>query len=66
MKRNCCFNQISRNQNENEYKQFGSNLYLLFIYYNINVIGRNTQGVRIINLGKEDRVVDIACVASEE
>ena len=32
----------------------------------ISLIGRNTQGVRVINLGKEDRVVDIACVASEE
>jgi DNA gyrase subunit A len=32
----------------------------------ISQIGRNTQGVRIINLGKEDRVVDVACVASEE
>ena len=29
-------------------------------------IGRNTQGVRIIKLGKGDRVVDVACVASEE
>ncbi|MFH1866093.1 MAG: DNA gyrase C-terminal beta-propeller domain-containing protein, partial [Candidatus Eisenbacteria bacterium] len=32
----------------------------------ISVIGRNTQGVRVINLGKDDRVVDVACVASEE
>jgi len=32
----------------------------------ISLIGRNTQGVRIIKLGKGDRVVDIACVASEE
>jgi DNA gyrase subunit A len=32
----------------------------------ICVIGRNTQGVRIINVGSEDRVVDMACVASEE
>jgi len=32
----------------------------------ISVIGRNTQGVRIIRLGKDDRVVDVACVASEE
>ncbi len=32
----------------------------------ISVIGRNTQGVRIIKLDKGDRVVDIACVASEE
>jgi DNA gyrase subunit A len=32
----------------------------------ICVIGRNTQGVRIINVGKDDRVVDMACVASEE
>jgi DNA gyrase subunit A len=32
----------------------------------ISVIGRNTQGVRVINLGKDDRVVDIARVVSEE
>jgi DNA gyrase subunit A len=32
----------------------------------ISQIGRNTQGVRIINLGKDDRVVDVACVATEE
>jgi DNA gyrase subunit A len=32
----------------------------------ISLIGRNTQGVRVINLGEDDRVVDIACVASEE
>ncbi len=32
----------------------------------ISVIGRNTQGVRIIKLDKGDRVIDIACVASEE
>ncbi len=32
----------------------------------ISIIGRNTQGVRIINLGKDDRVVDIARVVSEE
>ena len=32
----------------------------------ISVIGRNTQGVRVINLAKDDRVVDVACVASEE
>ena len=32
----------------------------------ISLIGRNTQGVRIIKLDKGDRVVDIACVASEE
>ncbi|MCK4409839.1 MAG: DNA gyrase subunit A, partial [Candidatus Eisenbacteria sp.] len=32
----------------------------------ISVIGRNTQGVRIIKLGKGDRVVDVACIASEE
>ena len=32
----------------------------------ISLIGRNTQGVRIIKLAKGDRVVDIACVASEE
>ncbi len=32
----------------------------------ISLIGRNTQGVRIIRLAKDDRVVDVACVASEE
>jgi DNA gyrase subunit A len=32
----------------------------------ISVIGRNTQGVRVINLGKEDRVVCLARVVSEE
>ncbi len=32
----------------------------------ISLIGRNTQGVRIIKLAKGDRVIDIACVASEE
>ncbi|MBD3367443.1 MAG: hypothetical protein GF405_04625, partial [Candidatus Eisenbacteria bacterium] len=32
----------------------------------ISIIGRNTQGVRVINLGKDDRVVDIARVVSEE
>jgi len=32
----------------------------------ISLIGRNTQGVRIIKLDKGDRVIDIACVASEE
>jgi DNA gyrase subunit A len=32
----------------------------------ISLIGRNTQGVRVIKLDKADRVVDIACVASEE
>ena len=32
----------------------------------ISLIGRNTQGVRIISLAKDDRVIDIACVASEE
>jgi DNA gyrase subunit A len=32
----------------------------------ISLIGRNTQGVRVINLGEGDRVVDVACIASEE
>jgi DNA gyrase subunit A len=32
----------------------------------ISVIGRNTQGVRIINLGSGDRVTDVACIASGE
>ncbi|HEX6924853.1 MAG TPA: DNA gyrase subunit A [Longimicrobiaceae bacterium] len=32
----------------------------------IRVIGRNTQGVRLINLDANDQVVDVACVVSEE
>ncbi len=32
----------------------------------ISVIGRNTQGVRLMNMGKGDVVVDIARVAEEE
>ena len=32
----------------------------------IREIGRNTQGVRIVNLDAGDLVVDVACVASEE
>jgi DNA gyrase subunit A len=32
----------------------------------INVIGRNTQGVRLINLEDSDRVVDVAHLAIEE
>jgi DNA gyrase subunit A len=32
----------------------------------ISVIGRNTQGVRVINLSKGDQVSDVACVVSEE
>jgi DNA gyrase subunit A len=32
----------------------------------IRVIGRNTQGVRLINLDEKDSVVDVACVVSEE
>lgn len=32
----------------------------------ISVIGRNTQGVRIINLASGDRVTDVACIASGE
>jgi DNA gyrase subunit A len=32
----------------------------------ISVIGRNTQGVRIINLGSGDQVTDVACIASGE
>lgn len=31
----------------------------------ISVIGRNTQGVRVINLAKGDIVTDVACVVSE-
>ena len=33
---------------------------------NISVIGRNTQGVRLITLGKDDRVTDVARVVNEE
>ena len=33
---------------------------------NIKVIGRNTQGVRLITLGKGDKVTDVARVAKEE
>jgi len=32
----------------------------------INVIGRNTQGVRLINLEDTDRVVDVAHLAVED
>jgi DNA gyrase subunit A len=32
----------------------------------ISLIGRNTQGVRVINVASGDRVVDVACVVSEE
>lgn len=32
----------------------------------ISVIGRNTQGVRLINLGKGDKVTDVARVVKEE
>jgi DNA gyrase subunit A len=32
----------------------------------IRVIGRNTQGVRLVNLSATDVVVDVACVVSEE
>ncbi len=32
----------------------------------INVIGRNTQGVRLISLDKDDKVVDVARVVKEE
>ncbi len=32
----------------------------------IRVIGRNTQGVRLINLGPKDEVVDVARVVNEE
>jgi DNA gyrase subunit A len=32
----------------------------------ISVIGRNTQGVRLINLEDDDRVVDVAHLAVEE
>ena len=32
----------------------------------VSVIGRNTQGVRLINLDDDDRVVDVAHLATEE
>jgi DNA gyrase subunit A len=32
----------------------------------ISVIGRNTQGVRIINLASRDQVTDVACIAAGE
>jgi DNA gyrase subunit A len=32
----------------------------------VKVIGRNTQGVKLINLGEGDRVVDVARVVTEE
>jgi DNA gyrase subunit A len=32
----------------------------------ISQIGRNTQGVRVIKIKTDDRVVDVACVATEE
>jgi DNA gyrase subunit A len=32
----------------------------------IRVIGRNTQGVRLVNLDKGDSVVDVACVANDD
>jgi DNA gyrase subunit A len=32
----------------------------------ISVIGRNTQGVRVIHLTAGDRVVDVACVVPED
>jgi len=32
----------------------------------ISVIGRNTQGVRLINLGEKERVVSIARLAEKE
>ncbi|MDH3197668.1 MAG: DNA gyrase subunit A, partial [Candidatus Krumholzibacteria bacterium] len=32
----------------------------------VSVIGRNTQGVRLINLEENDRVVDVAHLITEE
>ncbi|MEX0912500.1 MAG: DNA gyrase C-terminal beta-propeller domain-containing protein, partial [Gemmatimonadota bacterium] len=32
----------------------------------IRVIGRNTQGVRLVNLGSGDSVVDVACAVNED
>ncbi|MBD3169873.1 MAG: DNA gyrase subunit A [candidate division Zixibacteria bacterium] len=32
----------------------------------IKTIGRNTQGVKLINLGKDDKLIDVASIATEE
>jgi DNA gyrase subunit A len=32
----------------------------------IRVIGRNTQGVRLVNLDPGDQLVDVGCVANED
>ncbi|HET7321930.1 MAG TPA: DNA gyrase C-terminal beta-propeller domain-containing protein, partial [Longimicrobiaceae bacterium] len=32
----------------------------------IRIIGRNTQGVRLINLDEGDTVMDVACMARED
>jgi DNA gyrase subunit A len=31
----------------------------------ISLLGRNTQGVRLINLGKEDAIADVTLLASD-
>ncbi len=33
---------------------------------NISVIGRNTQGIKLIGLNKEDKVIDVSRIAAEE
>ncbi len=33
---------------------------------NISLIGRNTQGVRLVNLNNDDKVYDVTCIAHEE
>ena len=34
--------------------------------HDISVIGRNTQGVRLIDLAEGEKVVGVACVAEQE
>jgi len=43
-----------------------SGMIIRFDLNGVRVIGRNTQGVRIINLKENDRVMDVARVVSEE
>ncbi len=43
-----------------------SGMIIRFDLDGVRVIGRNTQGVRIINLKENDRVMDVARVVSEE
>jgi len=34
--------------------------------HDISIIGRNTQGVRLIDLAEGEKVVGVACVAEQE